>query len=418
MKTEFDYWYGVDLRSSGKDLIQNHLTMFLYNHTAIFPDKKHWPKSIFANGHVLVDDEKMSKSKGNFILLDKGIEDYTADGIRIGLADAGDGLEDGNFKRQTADDSILRLTTYLKYVETFLEKPTTDKLPSDFSNEKEKPVRVGDVELFADRVFYHRMIHNVKKAKQSYSMMRFREALQLSFYEFHKIKDDYIVQVDGVVKKDLMLKFIELEAIIMSPIRPHFSEHIWELIGKKTRIENELWPEVPESDLRTIRSYFYFQNSVYSFRTKLNKEKDAAKKKGKEWNSPKGAYIYVMDHYSTWQLDTLKTLREIIKPTDKEIPSDISKSLKGKVDAKNMKNIMAFVGFLRLEFEKYGMEALNEKLPFDEFAIMDENSSFIKSTLGFDSLTIYKESDKNIVDPQNRMKHVSTGNPQIHFIYE
>jgi leucyl-tRNA synthetase len=87
MKTEFDYWYGVDLRSSGKDLIQNHLTMYLYNHAAIFPDKKHWPKSIFANGHVLVDDEKMSKSRGNFILLDKGIEDYTADCLRIGLAD-------------------------------------------------------------------------------------------------------------------------------------------------------------------------------------------------------------------------------------------------------------------------------------------------------------------------------------------
>eukprot|EP01080_Neovahlkampfia_damariscottae_P009492 gene9492-1698_t len=418
MKTEFDYWYGVDLRSSGKDLIQNHLTMYLYNHAAIFPDKKHWPKSIFANGHVLVDDEKMSKSKGNFILLDKGIEDYTADGIRIGLADAGDGLEDGNFKRQTADDSILRLTTYLKYVESFLEKPKTEKLPSDFVKEKEKPVRIGSEELFADKVFYHRLIHNIKKAKESYSMMRFREALHLCFYELHKIKDDYIVQVDGVVKQDLMMKFIEYEAIIMSPIRPHFSEHIWELIGKKTRIENELWPEVPDSDLRVIRSYFYFQNSIYQFRSKLNKEKDTAKKSKKEWSQPKGAYIYVMDHYATWQLETLKVLREIIKPTDTQFPVDLSKMLKGKVDGKNMKNIMMFVGYLRLEFEKYGMEALNDELPFDEYGIFEENASFVKSSLGFDSLTIFKESDKNVVDPKNRMKLVSTGNPQIHFVHE
>ena len=28
---EFTYWYPVDLRVSGKDLIQNHLTFFLYN---------------------------------------------------------------------------------------------------------------------------------------------------------------------------------------------------------------------------------------------------------------------------------------------------------------------------------------------------------------------------------------------------
>ncbi|KAJ1488994.1 hypothetical protein T484DRAFT_1615753, partial [Baffinella frigidus] len=49
----FTYWYPVDLRVSGKDLIQNHLTFFLYNHCAIFP-KKQWPKSIRTNGHLQV----------------------------------------------------------------------------------------------------------------------------------------------------------------------------------------------------------------------------------------------------------------------------------------------------------------------------------------------------------------------------
>jgi len=39
MNREVNYWYPVDLRTSGKDLIQNHLTMFLYNHAAIFPKK-------------------------------------------------------------------------------------------------------------------------------------------------------------------------------------------------------------------------------------------------------------------------------------------------------------------------------------------------------------------------------------------
>lgn len=32
------YWYGVDLRCSGKDLIPNHLTMSLYNHAAVWKD--------------------------------------------------------------------------------------------------------------------------------------------------------------------------------------------------------------------------------------------------------------------------------------------------------------------------------------------------------------------------------------------
>lgn len=63
MKREFEYWYPWDLRVSGKDLIQNHLTFALYNHTAFFP-KNLWPKSIRCNGHLLLNSEKMSKSTG------------------------------------------------------------------------------------------------------------------------------------------------------------------------------------------------------------------------------------------------------------------------------------------------------------------------------------------------------------------
>lgn len=36
MRHEFEYWYPMDLRVSGKDLIRNHLTMCLYNHAAMF----------------------------------------------------------------------------------------------------------------------------------------------------------------------------------------------------------------------------------------------------------------------------------------------------------------------------------------------------------------------------------------------
>lgn len=40
MRREFEYWYPFDLRVSGKDLIQNHLTFTLYNHTAVWADKQ------------------------------------------------------------------------------------------------------------------------------------------------------------------------------------------------------------------------------------------------------------------------------------------------------------------------------------------------------------------------------------------
>jgi len=50
-----------------QDLIGNHLTMSLYNHTAIWPDQPNkWPQAMRCNGHLMLNSEKMSKSKGNF----------------------------------------------------------------------------------------------------------------------------------------------------------------------------------------------------------------------------------------------------------------------------------------------------------------------------------------------------------------
>jgi len=53
LKESFEYWYPMDLRASGRDLVQNHLTMSLYNHAAIWPDQPEmWPKSFFCNGKL------------------------------------------------------------------------------------------------------------------------------------------------------------------------------------------------------------------------------------------------------------------------------------------------------------------------------------------------------------------------------
>jgi leucyl-tRNA synthetase len=82
MRREFEFWYPMNLRVSGerrrrgrlqevgggctrasasaapagKDLIQNHLTMSLYNHSAVWGGRAdRMPQGFFANGHVMVD---------------------------------------------------------------------------------------------------------------------------------------------------------------------------------------------------------------------------------------------------------------------------------------------------------------------------------------------------------------------------
>eukprot|EP01083_Nonionella_stella_P252298 869465_1 len=84
--------------------------MALFNHAAIWDDEPElWPKGFYTNGHVLVDAEKMSKSKGNFLMMKDTIMQFSADATRFACADAGDSIEDANFSRETADSAIMSL---------------------------------------------------------------------------------------------------------------------------------------------------------------------------------------------------------------------------------------------------------------------------------------------------------------------
>ena len=116
LRHSFQYWYPLDVRGSGKDLINNHLTFFLYNHAALFPEEL-WPRGVRANGHLMLNGEKMSKSTGNSMTLREGVEKFGADATRIALADAGDGMDDANFEENNADSAVLRLFTEREWCE-------------------------------------------------------------------------------------------------------------------------------------------------------------------------------------------------------------------------------------------------------------------------------------------------------------
>ena len=152
MRREFEYWYPLDMNSSGKDLIPNHLTFFLYIHIALFP-KEFWPRSVRANGHLLLNGEKMSKSTGNFMTLHDAVEKYGADACRIALADAGDGVEDANFEETVANQIILRMHTLKEWCEEVIN---------------DKNLRTGKAEELWDHLFDNEMNTLVHEARQHY----------------------------------------------------------------------------------------------------------------------------------------------------------------------------------------------------------------------------------------------------------
>lgn len=123
MRSEFLYWYPMDLRCSGKDLLANHLTYMIYNHVAIFGYDQ-CPRSIRVNGHMMLNSQKMSKSTGNFMTLEQAIESYGADSTRLALADGGDFVSDANFLDEVAKGFSNRLLKIKLFVEQVFNKYT------------------------------------------------------------------------------------------------------------------------------------------------------------------------------------------------------------------------------------------------------------------------------------------------------
>ena len=198
IRDEFSYFYPLDCRVSGKDLIFNHLTMCLYNHSAIWENKSQfWPRSFYCNGHIMVDSTKMSKSLGNWITLEEGIREYTSDACRIALADAGDTIDDANFCRDLANSSIMRLYSFIQLAQFYMENRnklrggTEESSNTDLSDFlKENPTCVDSFSQIDD-IFTSEIIRLSSEAFNSYSNFSYRDALKCSLFELQLRRDQY-----------------------------------------------------------------------------------------------------------------------------------------------------------------------------------------------------------------------------------
>ncbi len=230
MRSEFLYWYPVDFRNSGKDLMYNHLIFYIFHHVAIFP-RELWPRSIGVNGWVMVEGRKMSKTAGNFILAREAVERWGADATRIAEALAGDpGLEDPSFDSKTAAGAVEDLYSWYRFA---LE---------NYGKGREERLKVDD--------WFESVVNRILKEVDSLmSATKFRSALVLGFYEMQK-KLRWYMRRAGVPNRELISKFIEVQTLILAPFAPHVAEEIWSSIGKDGLISLARWPEADASKIR------------------------------------------------------------------------------------------------------------------------------------------------------------------------
>lgn len=417
MRTEFSFWYPVDLRCSGKDLIQNHLTMSLFNHAAVWDDAAFWPRAFYCNGHVMVDSEKMSKSKGNFLTLQEAIGSYSADATRIACADSGDGLEDANFSREMCGKSILRLTTLQAWAEDAVAR-----LPS---------MRTGALNAL-DEIFNNEISGCVDRAHDAYSKMLYSDALRAVWFDMENLRSQYSILTNKDVHADVIRRLLEVQTLTLSPIAPHFCEHMWrKVLGRTTLVVQQRWP-TPEKEVSGVlsRQYELIQETLRSFRLQLDKLKSPkkAKKKGTDGEAPTKpthAVIFVAKRYKPWQEEVLRLLQKVeLDSENNPVDKDCMRSVKDaevfkSMPPEDMKKVMPYASFvLSKEVKVRGPQALELELPFDEAGMLSGLLDVVRRQLGVAHAEIADAEVEHPRGGESQRAAASPGKPQVAFFFE
>jgi leucyl-tRNA synthetase len=243
LRKSFLYWYPLDSRHSGADLVRNHLPFFIFNHVAIFP-KEHWPKQIVTNGFVLMEGKKMSKSLANILPLRKAVGEYGADVIRFSVVSGADLTQDTDFNRSVADGTNTRLAFIAELVEKAAEELPGNSLQLFSKGKKiavEKKHSAKEMKSI-DRWLLSRLNRKIRKAHALYEQIKLREVALEIFYDLFNDLHWYLKRTDEPKLKEFFLKW----CILINPFMPHVSEEFHSMLGGKGFASAAQFPKADE----------------------------------------------------------------------------------------------------------------------------------------------------------------------------
>ncbi|EMD35016.1 hypothetical protein CERSUDRAFT_116529 [Gelatoporia subvermispora B] len=411
MKHEFNYFYPFDVRSSGKDLIPNHLTFCVYVHSALFPEEK-WPLSMRTNGHLMVNGQKMSKSKGNSMTMRQCIEKFGTDATRLCLADAGDGIEDANFDELTANANILRLYTLLAWCEEMMQ-------------EKSK-LRQGP-RNYHDKVFEEEVFDLINITQRCYEDTHYKDALKYGFYELQTSRDWYReVTQDVGMHAELVEWWIRVAVLLITPIAPHFAEHIWTTALQESRsVHLAHWPASREVDRSVVDAAAYMRGTIKTMRDaelallkKMNKGRQG--QAAYDPKKPRAVRIFVATAFPAWQDQCVQIVKEAYAPEAGKVDDAKVKQLLIDQGLIKDKRAMPFIQLFKKRIGQFGAETVFRRtLPFSEVTVLQVILPYLKKTLNLVDAEVMLASDTLASDRADFNKMIvesaEPGNPAFEY---
>jgi leucyl-tRNA synthetase len=383
IRQEFLYWYPVDLRNSGKDLVGNHLTFFIFHHVALFQEP-FWPIAIGVNGFMLLEGKPIHKSSGNFIPIWKACEDFGADAVRCATLLAAEGMDDPDWRAENVRDIKSRLESFLHLVE-------------EMAGSHYGAASNGHLENW----LIGRISGKTRLVAEAVQQLKTRTALSAAIYDIWNDLRWYERRAEKPDSKTLK-EFYSAWIRLLAPFAPHMAEEAWRTMGEKAFVSTAEWPQFDESKLDERVD----QLEELVKQTLVDTQEIVATTK----ISPKKVHYYTAAKWK-WRVYTESLSRAESQP--ETLDGLIREMIAAKPPAP--KDLPKFAGKIIKQIRTMPADLRNRRTRIGEIQERDalaEAQKFFARELKTE-VQVHGEDDPELYDPKNRAKFAEPYRPAI-----
>ena len=395
IRNEFSYFYPVDSRHSGRDLVPNHLTFFIFNHVALF-HKKNWPGQIVVNGSVLMEGKKMSKSLGNIIPLRAAIREHGADTIRLAMLVSAEILQDADFSFDTVRGLRLKLLGIFEMAERYSN-----------STPQEQVIEEQNLQL-EDRWLISQLQRTIAETSTSMDRLRIREAIHHTLYSLDQDLQWYLKRAAAKGRENIsgmLTQFLNTQVRMLAPFAPFTGEEAWELMGNRQSISIASWPVAEEGriDIVAEESEFLISSLLADLQNIVKVTK----------MRPTKIVIYTS---ANWKTQIYKAILANVLEGRVNF-GEIMKQLIAKQETAKAKSDPKLVQKMIDDILSAPLEARNRRLnlaEFNELTAIEDAQSLLSAEFNKAQIVIYPEDDSIQYDPKSKAKSARPYKPAIY----
>jgi leucyl-tRNA synthetase len=382
IKSDFDYWYPVDINLGGKEHKTVHFPVYIMNHVAIMPEQKR-PQGIFVHWWVTQKGkEKISKSKGGAEPIVEAAVTYGVDAMRLYYLHIGSPFVDIEWDPETVLKYKNRVINIWKLIQQISSLQDTKQ--ENLDNWLKSTLQ--------------RRVHKILDAFETWDL---RVASNEIFFEIQKDLQWYLKR--GGAHKKLLTQYVRTWIVLMTPITPHLAEELWKTQGYKHFVSNETYPEFESQDISEkdeIGEYLL---------TRVVEDVNEIVKVTKM--TPKKICIYTSP---AWKQ---KIFRKALEQSAQKT-FNVGQLIKDAIADPTMKplaqQVSQFVAKIAPEIKMFSeMDRGRFLIPIDEKAHLSDAKPYLSEVLHC-PVEIYSADDVTLYDPAKKTRFASPLRPAIY----